>query len=76
MSRSIQFFGWALLVLLTGLPQNSSAFLFGRRSDPKIDLMKCKSCSTPLAEENWVQLEKIEKCSPQRRFLQNDIWRR
>ncbi|MFN8847819.1 MAG: hypothetical protein ACK5V3_12800 [Bdellovibrionales bacterium] len=73
MSRSFEVLGPVILVLLTLMPQGSSAFIFGRRSDPKIDLMKCKSCSTPLSEENWVQLEKIDKCSPQRRFLQNDI---
>jgi hypothetical protein len=72
MTRITEVLAWAILVAATWAPQDSKAF-FGRRSDPKIDLMKCKSCSTPLADENWVQLEKIEKCSPDRRFLQKDI---
>jgi|GEM_PF-1941787 len=46
-----------------------------RRADPSVDLMKCKSCSTPLTEENWVQLEKIEKCSADRRYMQQDLLR-
>ena len=46
-----------------------------RRSDPNVDIMKCKSCSTPLSDENWVQLEKIEKCSPERRYMQQDLLR-
>lgn len=46
-----------------------------RRADPSVDIMKCKSCSTPLTEENWVQLEKIEKCSADRRYMQQDLLR-
>ena len=72
MTRNLEILALIMLSVMTMSPENSFAF-FGRRSDPKIDLMKCKSCSTPLSDENWVQLEKIEKCSAERKFLQNEI---
>lgn len=62
-----------LVILTSAVNAGERSPAFFRRSDPKIDLMKCKACSTPFADENWVQLEKIEKCSQERRFLQNDL---
>lgn len=64
-----------VFLLLFASVQAPAAWSLFRRADPAIDLMKCKACSTPNAEENWVQLEKLDKCIPERRFLQDEILR-
>lgn len=37
------------------------------------NVMKCKNCSVPFSDENWVQFESLDKCSPERRYMQNDL---
>lgn len=37
------------------------------------NVMKCKKCSVPFSDENYVQFESLAKCSPQRRYLQDQL---
>lgn len=58
-------------------PQRAPAFIggfFGGKPNTSGgNVMKCKQCSVPFSDENWVQFESLQKCSPERRYFQDGL---
>jgi len=54
-------------------PAFSGGFFGGKPNTSGGNVMKCKQCRVPLSDENWVQFESLQKCSPERRYFQDGL---